>query len=153
MKYLKRIMAIMLTALLMFALPVQMTVNAADGSENSANPDAVGLITSHSATLTSGNKRVLINASVKAGDIMAKLGFKDIIIQQSTSSSGSWSTYFSPSDQLAENVKNHYLDNFLISVPGGYYYRVQLTFYAKEQGWFFPSTESITATTNTVYVA
>jgi hypothetical protein len=96
---------------------------------------------------------VLLDAAVRADDIMAKIGFKNIKIQQSTSSTGSWSNYFEPSDQMAENKKSHYLDDFLISVPGGYYYRVQLTFYAKETGWFFPDSQSITVTSNVVYVA
>ena len=104
------------------------------------------MIQSYSASLSSGNKRVLLDASAVGKEIMAKIGFKDIKIQQSTSSTGGWPNYFEPSDQMAENKKSHYLDDFLIAVPGGYYYRIELTFYAKETGWFFPSSESITVT-------
>jgi hypothetical protein len=150
MKATKRLMVVMVTALMMICCPIQ--AYAAAGGESTFDPDSAGLITSYTYSLSSGTSRVLLNASINASAIMAEIGFKDIKIQKSTSSTGSWSTYFAPSDQLATNSSSNSLYNFLISVPSGYYYRVQLTFYAKETGWFFPESESITVTTNTVQV-
>lgn len=152
MRCIQRMVVMLVTAMLLMMLCLPLHALAADG-EPPASPDSVGLIQSYSAVLSSGNKRVLLDAAVIANDIMAKIGFKNIKIQQSTSSTGSWSSYFEPSDQMAENKKSHSLDDFLISVPGGYYYRVQLTFYAKETGWFFPDSQSVTVTSNVVYVA
>jgi hypothetical protein len=54
---------------------------------------------------------------------------------------------------MASDAMSHSLNNFLIAVPGGYYYRVTLTNYAKEYGWFFPSSQSITTTSSAVYVS
>ncbi len=151
MKWFKKALVMLMAAVMMFCFPVHAL--AADGEESPASPDSVGLIEHYGATLSSGSKRVLLNASVTANAVMAKIGFKDIKIQQSASGTGSWSNYFEPSDQLAENKNKYSLSNFLVAVPGGYYYRVELTFYAKETGWFFPDTESITVTTNSVWVA
>ncbi len=151
MKCMKKALVMLMAMVMMFCFPVH--AFAADGGGSSASPDSAGLINNYYAALSSGNKRVLLDASVEATDVMAKLGFKDIKIQQCTSSTGSWSNYFEPSDQIAENRRSHYVDDYLVAVPGGYYYRVQLTFYAKETGWFFPSSESITVTTNVVWVS
>lgn len=151
MKATKRLMVMMVAALMMICCPIQ--AYAAEGGESTFDPDSAGLITSYTHSLSSGTSRVLLNASIKASAIMAEIGFKDIKIQKSTSSTGSWSTYFAPSNQLATNTKAHSLSNFLIAVPSGYYYRVQMTLYAKETGWFFPDSESITVTTNVVYVS
>ena len=151
MKATKRLMVMLVAALMMICCPIQ--AYAAGGGENTYDPDSVGLITSYTHSLSSGTSRVLLNATIKASAIMAEIGLKDIKIQTSTSSAGSWSTYFAPSDQLATNAKTYGLSNFLIAVPSGYYYRVQMTLYAKETGWFFPTSESITVTTNVVYVS
>ena len=151
MRCIKKALVMLVAMVMMLCFPVQAL--AADGGGNPASPDSVGLISHYNASLSSGNKRVLLDAFVEATDVMAKIGFKNIKIQQSTSSTGSWTNYFEPSDQIAENRRSHSLDDFLVAVPSGYYYRVQLTFYAKETGWFFPDSESITVTTNVVYVS
>ena len=151
MKCFKRLAVMFTVLLLLFCLPF--SVSAAVGGGETAEPQAEGLIISSGCSLTAGNKRVLINAEVAACQLMAEIGFKNIKIQQSTSSTGSWSNYFEPSNQLAYNTSIHSLDDFLIAVPGGYYYRVQMTLYAKETGWLLPKSQSITVTTNTVWVA
>ncbi len=46
-----------------------------------------------------------------------------------------------------------FLDKYAVTVQGGYYYRVTLTHYAKEQTWFFPDEQSVTNTSSYVWVA
>ncbi len=150
MRYLKKLIVLTVTCILLFSLPIHVSAAVEPGTDD---PNATGLITSYSFSCTAGNKRVLINADVAAYQTMAEIGFKNIKVQQSTSSTGSWSNYFEPSNQLTFNTSSHSLEDFLIAVPGGYYYRVQMTLYAKETGWWLPKSQSITVTTNTVWVA
>lgn len=150
MKRAGKLLVMMLSVLMILCFPLP--VSAASGNGNSADPDATGLITSYALSCTAGSKRILINANVYASDVMAKIGFKDITIEQSSTGTGGWSTYFQPSDQMASDAMSHSLNNFLIAVPGGYYYRVTLTNYAKEYGWFFPDSQSITNYSNVVWV-
>ncbi len=83
---------------------------------------------------------------------MAKIGFTNISVQRSYSGSSGWTTEFSLDDDTAKNTDTHYKSNEYHSVMGGYYYRVKLDHYAKEKGWFFPGSQSITNYSNVVWV-
>ncbi len=83
---------------------------------------------------------------------MEKIGFKDITVQRSTNGSTNWNDEVSISDKIITDALYHSLDHYSVSVTGGYYYRIMLTHYAKEKGWFFPSSQSITNYSNVVWV-
>ncbi len=151
MKVTKSILTVLVSVIMIISMPV--TVSAAVDNGGTVAPTSGGLILYSSNYCSSGNKRIYINATVSASDTMAEIGFKNIKVQQSTSGSGGWTTYFSPSNQIITDADSYALENFLISVPGGYYYRFELTNYAKEYGWFFPDSQSFTVTSNVVYVA
>lgn len=105
MKRARKLLVMMLSVLMILCFPLP--VSAASGNGHSADPDATGLITSYELSCTAGSKRILINANVYASDVMAKIGFKNITIEQSSTGTGSWSTYFQPSDS----------DGFRCNVP------------------------------------
>lgn len=117
------------------------------------NVRAAGLIMAYSLRISSGTKKIYISATTDGYDTMAKIGFKDIVIQRSSNGTSGWTDAVSLGDQLATDSLYHYLDQYAVSVSGGYYYRVVLTHYAKEQGWFFPSSQSITNYSNVVWVS
>ena len=57
------------------------------------------------------------------------------------------------SDKIKEDAVTYSLDKYAVTVQGGYYYRVTLTHYAKEQTWFFPDEQSVSNTSSYVWVA
>ena len=115
-------------------------------------PAAAGLIASRTLSISAGVKTVYITATTKGTNTMAKIGFVDIEVQRSSNNS-TWTTVEKTlPDKLAEDTVSYSLSKYSTSVTGGYYYRVVLTHYAKEQGWFFPSSQSVSATSNSVWV-
>ena len=121
-------------------------------AENLENDRAAGLIISYSLSMSTAKKVVRITAETFGNGTMAKIGFTDIRIQRSTNGSTNWTDEFVMSDQIVTNAVSHVLNNLPVSVDGGYYYRIKLTHYAKEQGWFFPSSQSITNYSNVGWV-
>ncbi len=119
----------------------------------SDNVKSEGLILSATLSITAATKKVRINAKTFGTDTMAKIGFKNIEIQRSSNGSTGWTKELDLNDDVANNTNYHYKDNEGHSVSGGYYYRVKLDHYAKETGWFFPSSQSITNYSNVVWVA
>lgn len=116
------------------------------------NTDTAGLIAYYSLSITSAVKAVKITAVTSATDTMAKIGFTDIQIQHSSNGSTGWVTENTPFNKTVTDTNYYSLDGFSVGVSGGYYYRVVLDHYAKEQGWFFPSSQSISNTSNVVWV-
>ena len=84
---------------------------------------------------------------------MAKIGFKNIVVQHSVNGTSGWSDEVPRDDDLAANTFRHSKVNEPITVSGGYYYRIVLDHYAKETGWFFPGSQSITNYSNVVWVS
>lgn len=113
---------------------------------------AAGLIRAYSLVITSSAKTVKITAATYGYDTMAKIGFTNIEVQRSTNGSSGWVTELTPVDDTVTNAVSHTKNNEARSVVGGYYYRVKLDHYAKETGWFFPSSQSITNYSNVVWV-
>ncbi|MDE6783995.1 MAG: hypothetical protein K2J26_01260, partial [Ruminococcus sp.] len=105
----------------------------------------------YALSCTGGSKTVYINAEVYCNDIMAKIGFKNIEIQRS-SDNNNWTTEKTISDQISENVSQKILYQYSVSVKGGYYYRVVLDNYAKENTWWFPETQTVENASNSVWV-
>ena len=113
---------------------------------------SAGLIDYGTLSISSGIQTVCLNAAVYGTETMAELGFKDISIQRSSNGTSGWIEEKTISDDIAEYMSAHKIRNRSVSVSGGYYYRVELEFYAKETGWFFPSSESFTGYSNVVWV-
>lgn len=152
----KKLMAIV-CALGIFTLNMISLTAYATGLENSTTNDeegrAAGLIMSYSLSITGGTKTVYLTADTAGYDTMAKIGFTNIVVQHSTNGTSGWTDEVPRDRDLATNTIYHYKTSEPISVIGGYYYRVVLDHYAKEPGWFFPSSQSITNYSNVVWIS
>lgn len=142
--------------LLLFAMQT-IPVNAEAVSNDSANEpgseviSSVGLITSYNLVVSKNNGRLCINGSTDAEAIMKKVGFTDIVIERSTNGYSNWSTAYTLDDVLNSDAITCKFNNRLVIVTSGYYYRVSCNHYAKETGWF-PRTQSVSNTSNIVYI-
>lgn len=113
---------------------------------------SAGLINDYRVSITKSGTSVLMTGMTKCSETMKKVGFTSIIIQRS-SDNASWKDYMSISDIIKENTAAYSLNNkTLVSVPSGYYYRITCKHYAKENG-VFGSSESISNTSNSVYIS
>ncbi len=118
------------------------------GEENRA----AGLISSYAIGCTGGSKTVYLTAEVFGTEIMSKIGFKNIKIQRSSNQS-SWTTEKTLSDMISEDVSLKKLSLYPVSVDGGYYYRIVLDNYAKENTWWFPETQTVQAISSSVWIS
>lgn len=142
--------AVLLAANLTAALPTA----AADGTDSTG--DAVilstGLITQRSLSVSNSSGQLCINGHTRASATMKSIGFTDIQIERSSNGTSGWTVVQYPDDVLASDTNTCSFNNYKVSVVKGYYYRVTCTHYAKESGFWFPESESITATSNSVYI-
>lgn len=151
-------LAFVLACMCCLSVPVQAkaaekettAVNAVSTGE--VEPFAAGLISGYSLGCTKGTKVVYITATTFANEQMSEIGFTDIKIQRSSDRTN-WTTEKTVSDKIKEDSSNYLLDSYAVTVQGGYYYRVQLTHYAKEDTWWFPDEQSVTNTSSYVWVA
>ena len=127
------------------------TVFAAETSAEEVMPLATGLISHYTLNGTYGYNTLMIDASTVGTAEMAEIGIVDIVVQHS-SDKVNWVDEVSVSDMLNEDAIDFYLDDYGVPVISGYYYRVVVTHYAKEQGWFFPSTQSIENASTAVWI-
>ena len=81
---------------------------------------------------------------------MKSIGFENIKIQHS-SDKVNWSKEKDLDDLLKSENNSYYINDYSISVKGGYYYRVTCTHYAKESG-LFGSSQSVNNTSNSVWI-
>lgn len=142
--------AVLLTANLTAALPTA-AVDSTDGTEDAVIL-ATGLITNHDVSVSNSSGQLCINGYTKSAEIMKNIGFTDIQIERSSNGTSGWTVVQNPDDVLTADARNCYFNNYKVSVVKGYYYRVTCTHYAKESGFWFPKSESITATSNSVYI-
>lgn len=110
-----------------------------------------GLIYRYDIEISGTKQKIYINAITVSSDSMKSIGFKDISIEHS-SDNIHWSEEKSIGDLLKSDSYNYYLNDYSVSVKGGYYYRVTLTHYAKESG-LFGSSQSLNNTSNSVWVS
>ena len=129
------------------------TANADEiNSTSNAVVYSAGLINDYRVSISKSGTSVLMTGMTKCSETMKKVGFTSIIIQRS-SDNASWKDYMSISDIIKENTAAYSLNNkTLVSVPSGYYYRITCKHYAKESG-LFGSSESISNTSNSVYIS
>lgn len=154
MKYIVSILA----CICCLATPMQVNAAETEGtlsntaSSEEITPAAAGLISSYSLGCSAGTKVLYINADTTGYEEMSEIGFTDIKIQRSSDLT-TWTTEKTVSDKIKEDASIYSLANYSVSVQGGYYYRVKLTHYAKEQGGFFPDDQSVTNTSNYVWIS
>lgn len=142
--------AILLSASLTAALPTA-AAESANGTED-AVIFSTGLITYYNLSVSNSSGQLCINGYTQASEAMKSIGFIDIQIERSCNGTSGWTVVQYPDDVLASDAKICNFNNYKLSVVKGYYYRVTCTHYAKESGFWFPKSESITATSNSVYV-
>lgn len=81
---------------------------------------------------------------------MKSIGYKDISIEYS-SDNVHWDEEKPNDDLLKSDSRSYYLNDYAVSVKGGYYYCVSLKHYAKESGWLGKS-QSVENTSNSVWI-
>ena len=152
----KQFLALGVVGLLTYGVPT-MPVKAI-----SKAPTEITTISSNDQTRTSGlinrcylsvsasNKAIMLSSATESANKMKSIGFKDISIEYS-SDNVHWSEEKPLYDLLQSDSNSYYLNNYSVSVKGGYYYRVTLTHYAKESG-LFGSSQSMNNTSNSVWI-
>ncbi|MDE7364418.1 MAG: hypothetical protein K2N27_05980 [Ruminococcus sp.] len=151
--------SVIISGLMLVSMPIQMCANSIEdkganalSTENVVSVYTEGLISRYALSCESGSKTVYINAAVYGNYTLAKIGFKNIKIQKS-SDNINWTEEKEIPDQISENVVQKKLSKYAVSVDGGYYYRVVLDNYAKENTWWFPETQTVEAISNSVWVS
>ena len=147
----KKLFAIICTLSLITSSIAALTTFAAEQEENEEKYSE--FITSYSLSIASGSKKVYLTAETFANDYMAKIGFTNIVVQHSVNGTSGWSDEVPRDNDLAANSYYHFKTYEPITVSGGYYYRVVLDHYAKETGWFFPGSQSLSNYSNVVWVS
>lgn len=107
-----------------------------------SNARSNSLIIRSELTISQSENRSLC-VSFATGGIatMAKIGGKAITIQQWKNNQ--WINIAS-TDMIAEDISFHSGSFYSASyLESGYYYRATIIHYAKEQGWFFPSSQEL----------
>lgn len=150
----KTFLALGLAGILMYSVPA-MPVKAVSNisiqtfsTESSARTE--GLIRKYSLSVSSSGKTLYINGSTASNNSMKSIGYKNVSVEYS-SNGVKWYTEKSIGDLLKSDSLSYYLNNYAVSVKGGYYYRVSCTHYAKEKG-LFGSSQSVDNTSNSVWI-
>lgn len=110
--------------------------------------NAAGLITYAHLYISKEGTTLYITAETVSNSTMKSIGFKDIVVEYSTNNSD-WDTYTNIGDVLNSSTNSCYMDDYSVPITNGYYYRVTLTHYAKETGWF-GSSQSVSNISNVV---
>ncbi|MDE6502253.1 MAG: hypothetical protein K2K02_00160 [Ruminococcus sp.] len=149
----KKALALGVASVLTYSVPV-MPVKAASNAYTSVSDNnqvrTAGLISNCCLSVSSGRKTLYITGEIEAVGNMKSIGYKNISIEYS-SDGVNWKEEKSIDDLLKSDSSSYYLNNYAVSVNGGFYYRVSLTHYAKESGWF-GSSQSVDNTSNSVWI-
>lgn len=114
------------------------------------NERTAGLISYYNLYVSADNGSIMLSGMTRASLSMKSIGYKDISIEYS-SDNVHWTEEKTIDDLLKSNSSSYYLNNYSVSVNGGYYYRVSLTHYAKESG-LFGSSQSVPNTSESVWI-
>lgn len=120
--------------------------NTASASENTGTAKDAYLITDHRLNCYNDSSKVYITSTTIGSDVMAEIGIIDIQVQRSANGVSGWTTCVSEFDLIESNASACHIYDYGVSVTSGYYYRVVVTHYAKETGWFFPKSQSVNQT-------
>lgn len=141
-------------ALLVFAFCIPAiqakAVTIPDGSSN-IQPYTEGLIYSYYINVSNNNGSLNVNAKTSSNAVMKSIGLKNIKVEYS-SDGINWATEKPLSDMLNSSSSEHRLNNYTVSVNGGYYYRISCIHYAKEKG-LFGASQSEPNTSNSVWIS
>lgn len=150
----KAFLALGVAGVLTYSVPA-MPVKAANPNTQTVSTEnqtrTAGLITRYDLTVSSSGGKLCVNGVTKANGSMKSVGYKDISVQYS-SNGVDWYTEKTISDLLKSDSSSYYLNNYYISVKGGYYYRITCTHYAKASG-LFGSSQSVDNTSNSVWIS
>lgn len=150
----KTVLALVVIGVLTYSvptMPVKATSNTNTSNVTTVSEErATGIISGYYVMVSSSNGNLYINGKTQAYSSMKSIGYKDISIEYS-SDGVHWSEEKTIDDLLQSDSSSYYLNNYSVSVKGGYYYRVKLTHYAKEKG-LFGSSQSVENTSNSVWI-
>lgn len=146
-----KLFAVLTAAMLFAVMPLQVVAAEAPTEEAEAAPLATGLISSYSLRGYYGYNTLMVDASTYAFEEMAKIGIIDIVVQHSKDKT-TWVDEVDVDDMINKNAYSFSISEYGIPVISGYYYRIEVTHYAKEKGWFFPSSQKITVTSTPVWI-
>ncbi len=149
MKFTKKILTIVSAAVCCSAMNVN--AFAAASTTEEVMPLATGLISSQSLSGVYGYNTLVISATTIGYEEMAEIGIIDIVVQHSSDKT-TWVDEVDVADMLNEDAYSFSISDYGVPVISGYYYRVKVTHYAKEQGWFFPDSESIVNYSTAVWI-
>lgn len=146
----------MLTATMLFAMmPLQVTAAEMSAEETAiveeVEPLSSNLIATYTLSASYGYNTLMVDAAIYAFDEMAKIGLIDIVVQHS-SDKINWVDEVEVDDMISKDALYFSINDYGIPVISGYYYRIRVTLYAKEHGWFFPDTHKITVNSNSVWI-
>lgn len=152
-----RVIPALLACMISLSFPFQSYAADADEvpvyeTETADNARSAGLISNYTNSCLAGTKTIYISAKTSCVDKMAEVGFKNIEIQRS-SDNVNWTTERTVTDYILLSKQICNLDDYAVLVEGGYYYRIVLEHYAKEDTWWFPEEESLKSTSNSVWVS
>lgn len=112
-------------------------------------PHTAGLIYGYYISASASSGKLILNGYTRTNSTMKSIGYKDISIEYS-SDGVNWDEE-KPLDDLLKSGSSYYLNDYSVSVVGGYYYRVKLNHYAKESG-LFGSSQSVENISNSVWI-
>ena len=150
----RKVLVLSVVGILTYSVPTMPVKAISDIRTQSVSENnqvrTAGLISNVELSISSSNKKIYINGTTASNTSMKSIGYKDIFVEYS-SNGINWHKEKDLDDLLKSDSSSYYLNNYDVSVKGGYYYRVSLTHYAKESGWF-GSSQSVENTSNSVWV-
>lgn len=123
----------------------------AEAVESVYTAKAKGLIDLYSLSCSGDIQTIYITASTNGNEKMSEIGLKNIKIERS-SDKINWTTERTVSDILLDECSVYNTSRQAFSVEGGYYYRVTLEHYAKENTQWFPQEQNVSNTSAPVFI-
>lgn len=155
----KYLLSLGIAGLLCIGTPIQAQASEIKVTSNTCNaiaetsnavPYAAWIITNYTLGCSGESKTVKIIGKTSGSSSMAKIGFKDIVVERS-SDNVNWEKEVKVGDKLATSASTYSLANYPVEVEGGYYYRVKCKHYAKETG-LFGGSQSVENYTDGVWI-
>ncbi|MBQ8922076.1 MAG: hypothetical protein IJ060_07950 [Oscillospiraceae bacterium] len=107
-------------------------------AEESAPPEAedeivnsVGLISNTWRSISKGTKTIYLTAGTESASTMYRIGLTEMYVQRSANGTSGWSSEKFVGNNIDGNTDSSEIEDFPITVVGGYYYRVYLKHYAR----------------------
>ncbi len=127
-------------------MPISVSASMAELYEADSN-----LITEINVTGSYGYNSVIVNTLTRSDKEMERIGLEYVDIQRS-SDRNTWVTEVELGTFLMEDSVSCEIHDRMVPVQGGYYYRVSVTHYAKEQGMWFSDSERIVDFSDPIWI-